>query len=72
VELGVQSQSASRQADVQGVMLRQVDTARLGVSSVSIDEEMTNLMAYQHAYEAAARFVSVIDSAMDSLMNMAR
>ena len=72
VELGVQSQSASRQADVQGVMLRQVDSARLGVSSVSLDEEMTNLMSYQHAYEAAARFVSVIDSTMDSLMNMAR
>ena len=72
VELGVQSQSAGRQADVQGVMLRQVDAARLGVSSVSLDEEMTNLMSYQHAYEAAARFVSVIDSTMDSLMNMAR
>ncbi|KQZ89609.1 hypothetical protein ASD62_10120 [Phycicoccus sp. Root563] len=72
VELGVQSASASRQADVQGVMLRQVDAARLGVSSVSLDEEMTNLMSYQHAYEAAARFVSVIDQAMDSLMNMAR
>lgn len=72
VGLGVQAQSASRQADVQGVMLRQVDAARLGVSSVSLDEEMTNLMSYQHAYEAAARFVSVIDSTMDSLMNMAR
>ncbi|WP_406833081.1 flagellar hook-associated protein FlgK [Pedococcus sp. KACC 23699] len=72
VGLGVQSQSASRQADIQDVMLKQVDTARLGVSSVSLDEEMTNLMSYQHAYEAAARFVSVIDSTMDSLMNMAR
>jgi flagellar hook-associated protein 1 FlgK len=72
VELGVQSQSATRQAGVQDVMMRQVDSARLGVSSVSLDEEMTNLMTYQHAYEAAARFVSVIDSALDSLMNMAR
>ena len=72
VQLGVESQSASRQADVQAVVLRQVDTARQGVSSVSLDEEMTNLMTYQHAYEAAARFVSVIDSALDSLMNMAR
>ena len=72
VQLGVQSQGATRQAGVQDVMLRQVDSARLGVSSVSLDEEMTNLMTYQHAYEAAARFVSVIDSALDSLMNMAR
>ncbi len=72
VGLGVQSQGTSRQVAVQDVMLRQVDTARLGVSSVSLDEEMTNLMTYQHAYEAAARFVSVIDNALESLMNMAR
>ncbi|QGN58029.1 flagellar hook-associated protein FlgK [Nostocoides sp. HKS02] len=70
VQLGVQSQSASRQADVQGVVLRQVDTARQGVSSVSLDEEMTNLMSYQHAYAAAARFVTAVDDALSTLMTM--
>ncbi|HET8768576.1 MAG TPA: flagellar hook-associated protein FlgK [Pedococcus sp.] len=72
VQLGVESQSASRQADVQGVVLRQVDTARQGVSSVSLDEEMTNLMSYQHAYAAAARFVTAVDETLSTLMTMAR
>jgi flagellar hook-associated protein 1 FlgK len=72
VQLGVQSQSASRQADVQAVVLRQVDSARQGVSSVSLDEEMTTLMGYQHAYAAAARFVTAVDEALSTLMTMAR
>lgn len=72
VRLGVQSQSASRQADVQAVVLGQVDTARQGVSSVSLDEEMTNLMGYQHAYAAAARFVTAVDETLNTLMTMAR
>ncbi|MGN6302188.1 MAG: flagellar basal body rod C-terminal domain-containing protein, partial [Angustibacter sp.] len=72
VQLGVESQSASRQADVQAVVLRQVDTARQGVSSVSLDEEMTNLMSYQHAYAAAARFVTAVDETLSTLMTMAR
>lgn len=70
VQLGVESQSASRQADVQTAVQGQVDTARQGVSSVSLDEEMTNLMSYQHAYAAAARFVTAVDDALSTLMTM--
>ena len=47
-----------------------VDSARDSVSAVSIDEEMTNLVAYQHAYSAAAKYVSAIDSTLDTLINM--
>ncbi len=70
--LGVAAQNATRRSDVQGTMLRQADAARQSVSSVSLDEEMTNLMTYQHAYEAAARFVSVIDGTFDSILSMIR
>lgn len=72
VQLGVQAQSIGRQTAVQGSLLAQADAARLGVSSVSIDEEMTNLMTYQHAYEAAARFVNAIDATLEALIHMTR
>jgi flagellar hook-associated protein 1 FlgK len=39
-------------------------------SGVSIDEEMTNLIQQQHAYEAAARYVTVMNQVLDSLLNM--
>lgn len=72
VGLGIQAQGANRAADVQGALLQQADSARLGVSSVGLDEEMVSLMSYQHAYQAAARYVSVVDSTLDVLMQMAR
>ena len=72
VQTGVQAQGASRRADVQQSLLVQADSARLGVSSVSLDEEMVSLMSYQHAYEAAARYISVVDQTLDALMAMTR
>jgi flagellar hook-associated protein 1 len=44
----------------------------MSVSGVSLDEEMTSLVAYQHSYEAAAKFVSTIDATLDTLINMTR
>jgi flagellar hook-associated protein 1 FlgK len=72
VGLGVEAQSANRRADIQGAITSQVDAARDSESGVSIDEEMTNLIAYQHAYDAAARFVSAIDEMLDTLINGTR
>ena len=72
VTLGVQAQSVNRQADVQAAVTTQIDNARMSASGVSLDEEMTNLVMYQHAYEAAARFVNAIDSTLDTLINMTR
>ena len=70
--LGLQTQAAGRETDVQSSLLSRADAARQSVSSVSLDEEMTNLMTYQHAYEAAARFIGVVDSTFDSLFSMLR
>jgi flagellar hook-associated protein 1 FlgK len=36
---------------------------------VSLDEEMTELMAAQHAYDAAARVMTTIDQTLDTLIN---
>ncbi len=72
VSIGVQVQGATRRADVQQALSGQAESARLGVSSVSVDEEMVSLLGFQHAYEAAARFVSVVDETLDTLMGMAR
>ena len=72
VGIGVQAQSVQRRAETQSAVVDRVDSARDSVSAVSIDEEMTNLVAYQHAYSAAAKYVSAIDSTLDTLINMVR
>jgi flagellar hook-associated protein 1 len=69
VRLGVESQSTNRRVDIQSVIAREVDNQREAVAGVSLDEEMTNLIALQHAYDAAARLMTTIDSMLDTLIN---
>ena len=69
VALGVQSSVATRDLGVQSVISTQVDAARESVSGVNLDEEMTNMLSFQHAYNAAARMVGAIDEALDTLIN---
>lgn len=67
--LGVEAQQANRQVDIQAEITRQIDAARQSASSVDIDEEMTNMVSYQHGYEASARVMTAVDSMIDTLVN---
>ncbi|MBI5385918.1 MAG: flagellar hook-associated protein FlgK [Verrucomicrobia bacterium] len=53
---------------VQNMLTRQRDS----VSGVSIDEEMTELVKFQKAFEASARLVSTIDEMLDTVVNLKR
>ena len=67
--LGVAAQASSRRLDVQTTTLALINAAREAQSGVSTDEEMTQLLSYQRAYEAAARVMTTVDSALDTLIN---
>jgi flagellar hook-associated protein FlgK len=69
VSLGVQSAVSDRNLGIQQVITTQVDAARESVSGVNIDEEMTNMLSFQHAYAAAGRLVTAIDETLDVLIN---
>ncbi|SFT25632.1 flagellar hook-associated protein FlgK [Paenibacillus sp. BC26] len=68
-QLGVQGQEAQRQLNNQQVLAEQVDSSRQAVSGVSIDEEMSNMIKFQHAYGAAARFMTAYDEILEKLIN---
>jgi len=67
--LGVESSTARSQSANQQVLVNQLTNQRAQTSSVSIDEETTHLIQYQHAYQAAARVISVVDGMLDTLIN---
>jgi flagellar hook-associated protein FlgK len=69
VELGVQAAVSNRNVGIQGVITAQVDAARESVAGVNIDEEMTNMLSFQHAYAAAGRLITAIDQTLDVLIN---
>lgn len=68
-QLGVQSKEAARQAQNATNLSDQVETLRQSVSGVSLDEEMTNLVKFQQAYNASARFMTTFDEMLDKLIN---
>ncbi|WP_242472752.1 flagellar basal body rod C-terminal domain-containing protein [Blastococcus sp. TML/M2B] len=69
VQLGVEAAVANRGLEIQRVITTQVDASRDSVAGVNLDEEMTNMLSYQHAYSAAGRLVSTIDEMLDVLIN---
>jgi flagellar hook-associated protein 1 FlgK len=50
--------------------LSQLQTQQASISGVSIDEETTNMLQYQQAYQAAAKVVSTVDSLYSVLIAM--
>jgi len=42
---------------------------RSSVSGVSLDEEMTNIIRFNHAYNANARIITAIDEELNTLIN---
>jgi len=67
--LGIDSQQASNLSSSQETMVKQVDIQRMSVSGVSIDEEMTNLIKFQHSYEASAKVIQTMSDIYDTLIN---
>lgn len=64
---GVQA-ATSTQATAQAV-LTAVGNQRQSISGVSLDEEMTNLIQYQQAYQASARVMNTLNTVLGTLIN---
>ena len=68
-QLGIKSQEAKRQVTNQTLTLSSIDDSRQQVAGVSLDEELSYLIQYQHAYNANAKIISTIDELLDVVVN---
>jgi flagellar hook-associated protein 1 FlgK len=68
---GIAGDSAVAQAKqvTQATVTQSVDALRTSVTGVSYDEEVNNMLTYQHAYQAASRVLTTIDDMLDTLIN---
>jgi flagellar hook-associated protein 1 FlgK len=68
--IGLTSSSVSRGMVFQEDMVTKLQEMRDAISAVSLDEEMTNLIKYQHAYASAAKLITVADEMLQTLLDM--
>lgn len=53
----------------QETLVNSVDNQRLSVTAVSSDEELTNMIRFQQAYNASARYINVVSQMLEHLLN---
>lgn len=68
-KLGIQEQEARRIIKNQEVLLSSFQQRRDSISGVSLDEEMANLVQFQHAYQANAKIIATVDELLDVVVN---
>jgi flagellar hook-associated protein 1 len=68
-QIGSDVQSTQNAQQTAQSLLSAINNQRQSVSGVSLDEEMTNLITYQQAYQASARVMNAIDETLNTLVN---
>ncbi len=69
-KIGNDISSAQTSQQAGGQVLNQLQNLQGGVSNVDLNEESANLIRFQNAYNASARVVTVINSLLDTTINM--
>ena len=53
----------------QEIAVSEAESARLQVVGVSSDEELTNMIMFQNAYNAASRYINVVDEMIEHIIS---
>ena len=69
-QVGQSLNSATEDRQTQQDLLDQARTTRSNAESVSLDEEATQMIEYQRAYQATARVVTILNDLTETVMNM--
>ena len=68
--VGIDEQSTQKRLQTQNALLLQLENSRDAVSGVSLDEEAIDLIRFQRAYQAAARFINIIDQLTEEMIQL--
>lgn len=66
---GLKGQTAEQETHNRELIVENLHNLRKSISGVSLDEELVNLVKFQHGYAAAARFITEVDKMLDLLIN---
>ncbi len=66
---GTQGEEAKDRVKNQETLLKNLANLRESISGVNLDEEMSNMVAFQHGYNAAARVINTMNEMLDTIIN---
>ena len=69
-DLAIRHAQTKGQLEADGIVRQNLEAQQQSVSGVNADEEAINLLAYQRMYQASARFLSVVDEMMQTLISI--
>ncbi|OLS01539.1 flagellar hook-associated protein FlgK [Tissierella creatinophila] len=69
IKIGISKQHSDNMVENQEALTQQLENRRESVSGVSINDEITNVIKFQKAYEANAKVLSALTEMLDVLIN---
>jgi flagellar hook-associated protein 1 FlgK len=70
--VGLDASTAKDNVKQREAVKLQLENRRENISGVSLDQEMTDLIKFQHAYGAAAKLIGVVDELVTTLLSTVR
>ena len=67
--IGLKGQQAERALETQTAIMTELRNMRDSISGVNIDEELSDIIKFQHGYNAAARFIATYNDMLDTVIN---
>lgn len=67
--LGAQGDRAKTMLKNQNALINQINNQRQSVMGVNIDEEMMDIIKFQQAFNAIARYITTVDEMLDRIIN---
>lgn len=67
--VGLKGEQAENNLKSHMAVMDDLRTMRDSISGVNIDEELSDIIKFQHGYNAAAKFVTIWDSLIDTVIN---
>jgi flagellar hook-associated protein 1 FlgK len=68
--VGVETSDFQQRREAAALATQQLENQRQRISGVNIDEEAIQMLTFQRAFQASARFVVVVDNLLETLISM--
>jgi flagellar hook-associated protein 1 FlgK len=68
--IGSQGEESKDRIENQTTLLKNLENMRQSVSGINLDEEMANMVAFQHGYNASARVISTMDKMLETIIRL--